>query len=328
MNISEFAKRCGVSPATVSRYFSGSAGMSPELSERIRKAAEETGYQPSSKYQRRKGGPGGPIVVVVPYLHHRFQIDILSELQRYCDELTRPMAILCYHEKQDPAMCLHQIRAMNPAGVVLLHEGGDTLFYQSLSDLRLPMVMCSGLSATRKVPSVHINDLAAAYDGANYLLGLGHSKIGIISDEPEAVSSGSQRIMGCRKALTDAGLSLPDSHIAYAWYSFEDGRRGMETLLERQLGLTAVFVFSDEMAAGAMAALHDHGLSIPEDISVLGFDNGSQALETRPALSSVAQPVELVARRSIDELLEGSRETAESITLPHTLALRDSCRAL
>ena len=328
MNIREFAQYCGVSPATISRYFSGNASMSPELNERIRKGVQKTGYQPSAKYQRRKSEYVGPIVTVIPYLHHRFQIDILSELQKYCDELGRSMVILCYHEKQDPRVCLTQIRALSPTGIVLLHEGGDTLFYKSLSDLDVPLVVCSGLSATRQVPSVRIDDLTAAYDGANYLLGLGHRNIGIISDKAEAVGSGSQRIMGCRKALADAGLILPEDNIAYAWYAFDDGYRGMETLLRRNLGITAVFVFSDEMAAGAMACMHDQGIRVPEDISVLGFDNGSQALETRPALSSVAQPVVQVARRSIDRLLETGHRNVETITLPHSIVARESCRQL
>ena len=116
--------------------------------------------------------------------------------------------------------------------------------------------------------------------------------------------------------MADAGLALPEENIAYAWYAFEDGYRGMETLLGRNLGITAAFVFSDEMAAGAMACLHDHGVKTPDDISVLGFDNGSQALETRPALSTVAQPVEQIARRSIDKLLEPGGQNVESIS-PH-----------
>ncbi len=302
--------------------------MSPELADRIRKGAQKTGYQPSAKYQRRKSGHIGPIVTVIPYLHHRFQIDILSELQKYCDELERSMVILCYHEKQDPKVCLAQIRALSPAGIVLLHEGGDTLFYKSLSDLRTPLVVCSGLSAISQVSSVRIDDLRAAYDGANYLLHLGHRHIGIISDKAEAIGSGSQRIMGCKKALADAGLALPEENIAYAWYTFEDGYHGMETLLQRNLAITAVFVFSDEMAAGAMACLHDHGMKAPQDISVLGFDNGSQALETRPALSTVAQPMVQVARRSIDKLLESGGQNVETITLPHTIVVRESCRKL
>ncbi len=328
MNISEFAKLCGVSPATISRYFSGNATMSAELRERIRSEAERTGYQPLAKYQRRKAGLAGPIVTVIPYLHHRYQVDILSELQRYCEELERPMMILCQHEHRNASICLAQIRALQPAGIVLQHEGSESLFYPSLSDLHTPMVMCSGPSSTRQVSSVHIDDLTAAYDGANYLLELGHRNIGVISDEAEAIGSGSLRIMGCQKALADAGLALPEQNITHAWYSFEDGYKGMDTLLRRNLAMTAVFVFSDEMAAGAMACLHDHGIRVPEDISVLGFDNGSQALETRPALTTVAQPVQQIARRSIDMLLTPEKGRVESITLPHSIVVRDSCRKL
>lgn len=329
MNISEFAKYCGVSAATVSRYFSGKAAMSPEIRAAIAKAVQETGYQPSDKYQRRKAGRSGPILTIIPYLHHRFQADILAELQTYCDVLERQMVIICYRDGTSLDSCLEQIRAIRPSGIVLLHEGGDAVFYKPLADMHIPIVVCSGLSITRRVSAVHIDDLSAAYDGTNYLLQLGHKRIGIISDRAQAIGSGSQRIMGCQKAMADAGLPLPQEYISHAWYSFEDGYRGMMRLLERQLSLTAVFVFSDEMAAGAIAALQDQGLDVPGDISILGFDNSSQAHEIRPALTTVGQPLVQVARRSIDKLLEEGAATAvESIVLTHQIVERDSCRQL
>lgn len=329
MNINEFAKLCGVSPATVSRYFSGNAAMRSELSGRIRKLAEETGYQPSEKYQRRKVGGNGPIVTIIPYLHHRFQVDMLSELQKYTDSLKRQMIIICQPESDQLQACIPQIRNVNPTGVVLLHEGSDTDFTEFFKTPSIPMVLCSGLSMTRKISSVHIDDLIAAYDGANYLIRMGHKSIALISDQAEAIGSGSQRIMGCQKAFSDAGLNLPYEHIAHAWYSFEDGYKAMNELMARKIQFTAVFVFSDEMAAGAIAALHDRGIKVPEDISILGFDNGSQALETRPMLSTVGQPLEQIARRSIDIVISGGYDSeVESIILPHIIVERESCRKL
>jgi DNA-binding LacI/PurR family transcriptional regulator len=329
MNIHEFAKRCGVSPATVSRYFSGNATMSHGLSERIRQVAEETGYQPSAKYQRRRVGGNGPIVTVTPYFKHRFQIDMLTELQHYADELGRHMVVLCQHESMHTQNCTSLIRSINPVGIVLLHEGGDREFLEFLNPPAIPMVFCSGQSITQRIPSVHIDDLTAAYDGANYLIRKGHKHIVLISDQAEAISSGSKRIMGCKKAFADADLQLPDNHIAHAWYSFADGYRAMTELLGRGLTFSAVFAFNDEMAAGALAALKDHRIRVPEDVSVLGFDNGSQAVEIRPQLTSVGQPLDQIARRSIDIILsgEGQSELA-SIILPHTIMERDSCRNL
>lgn len=329
MNINEFAKLCGVSPATASRFFSGNAALSPERSEHIRRLAEETGYQPSKRYQRRKAGGNGPIVALIPYLHHRYQVDLLSELQRYAGSLQRQMLILCESESERVQQCIPLIRSINSAGLVLLHEGSDGEFSPLLGVPAIPMVLCSALSVTKTISSVHIDDLAAAYDGARYLIGCGHTSIAVISDQAEAIGSGSLRIMGCQKAFLDAGLQLDDDRIVHAWYSFADGYAAMNRLLDRKIRFTAVFVLSDEMAAGAMAALHDRGIKVPEEISVLGFDNGYQALEIRPLLTTVGQPLEQIACRSIDILLAGNCTAApESIVLPHTLVERQSCRRL
>lgn len=327
MNIKEFAKLCGVSPATVSRYFSGTAPTSPEISEIISRAASETGYHPSPKYQRRKPGGNGLIIAVISYWHHAFQFDLVHELQSYCEELGKKLVVMCSEEEKMEQL-IPLIREISPEGVVLLHEGSDTIFYDALSDSRIPMVMCSAASLTRKVSSIHIDDITAAYDGTNYLLGLGHRDIVVISDEAEAISSGSQRIMGCKKAMADAGLVLRDEAIAYAGNSFSDGYYGMEVLLKRNIPMTAVFVFNDGMAAGVCSALRDKGYRVPDDISVLGFDGSSSSLEVRPRLSTVGQPVEQITHRSLDKLLSPHKNETESIVLGHTLIPRDSCRPL
>ena len=167
--------------------------------------------------------------------------------------------------------------------------------------------------------------MAAAYDGANYLIRLGHKNLGLISAKPQSISSGFQRIMGCKKALEDAGLALPDEHIVYGGSSVQDGYSAMNQLFERRLPISAVFVFSDDMAAGALASITDHGLSVPDDISLLAFDNCQVSLETRPHLTTIAQPIDLIAARSL-ELLWDYPETPESITLPHTIKKRASCK--
>lgn len=99
----------------------------------------------------------------------------------------------------------------------------------------------------------------------------------------------------------------------------------MNQLFERRLAISAVFAFSDDMAAGALASIMDHGLSVPDDISVMAFDNCAVSLETRPHLTTIAQPIDLIAARSL-ELLCDYPDTPESITLPHTIKKRASCK--
>ncbi len=112
-------------------------------------------------------------------------------------------------------------------------------------------------------------------------------------------------------------MSLPDKHIVYGGSSVQDGYFAMNQLFERRLPISAVFAFSDDMAAGALASIMD--------ISVMAFDNCVVSLETRPHLTTIAQPIDLIATRSL-ELLCDYPETPESITLPHTIKKRASCK--
>lgn len=327
MNIKEFAKLCGVSVATASRYFSGAAGLSPQLAAKIEAVAKTTGYSPAPAYQRRKPGGNGIIAAISPYWQQHFQLDLLQALHQSCEDAGKTLVILQDAPAALPRL-LPKLKSLNPEGVVLLHEGSDETFYKHLSAGRIPMVMCSGLSFTRRVPAVHIDDLAAAYDGMNYLLQLGHTQIALVSDRATAISSGSQRIMGCQKAMADAGLPLPGEHIVYAGNTFQHGYSAMQSLLVKKLPITAVFAFNDDMAEGAMAAILDHGMQVPRDISVLGFDGSSHSAHLRPALSTVAQPIQEIARRSIASLLARNKNDAASVAVAHTLLQRSSCARL
>lgn len=324
MNIKEFAKLCGVSAATVSRYFSGQATISPHLAQKIEETAKATGYSPNPVFQRRVPGGNGIFAAVVPHWQHHFLLDLLQTLHQQCEDAGK--TLLPLHTTPGRLETLMPlISKINPQGLFLLHEGSDETFFPALAGARIPMVMCGGLSFTRKVPSVHIDSIAAAYEGMNYLLGLGHKNIALISDESAAISSGSQRIMGCQKAATDAGVQLPQNRIAHAGNSFADGQAAMQCLLAQNSGITAVFAFNDDMATGAMCAIQAAGLRVPQDISVLGFDGGNRSLQTWPLLSTITQPIQQITSSSLQILLSQNKFSAISTVLGHSLTLRSSC---
>lgn len=322
MTIREFAKLCNVSPATVSRYYNGGVGLSPVVAKNIEKVAAEVGYKPVTRAHKSKAA-SRTFVVFVPIWRHCFFNDLLFYLEQTARKMNLQMMVLPSLD-QDLNACVSLLKAVSPIGVLLLDELVDDPLAELLYRERIPAVMCGSLSLNRLFPAVHIDDMAAAYDGANYLIGLGHKNIGIISAKPQTISSGFQRIMGCRKALEDSSLSLPDENIVYGGSSFQDGYLGMNELFDRKISITAVFTFSDDMAAGAIISIIEHGLSVPDDISVLAFDNCTVAKETRPRLTTLSQPIESIASRSL-ELLCDYPEAPESITLHHTLTERESC---
>ncbi|MDO4294756.1 MAG: LacI family DNA-binding transcriptional regulator [bacterium] len=320
MTIREFAKLCNVSPATVSRYFSGAANLSPEIAKTIQEKAAAFAYTPSS---RGKHSNSHFIFLFTPLWRHCFFNDMTALLQEKASSFSFQIAV--FPSKWDNyEACSELLTRFSPAGAILFDELLDDPLARLLQKQQIPTVMCGSLSLDHLFPAVHIDDLSAAYEGTNYLIGLGHTHIGVISARLQTISSGYQRVMGARKALEDASLSLPEEHIVYCGSSFQDGYEGMNALFLRKLPLTAVFAFSDDMAAGAIVSIQEHGLSVPEDISVLAFDNSSAALECRPKLSTIGQPLELIAQRSL-ELLTDYPSVPETITLRHSLIQRDSC---
>lgn len=326
MTIREFAALCGVSPATASRFFSGQGSLSPAVRSRIAEVAKKTGYTPPENYRgRRKAGT--TIAVVLPDLKHAFFSDIVARLRVHAEKHGKQLVLLVA-DRSDPRSVLLTLSSLSPMGVILLDESPDDKVAAAVASRNVPAIVCGALTMGRHFSSVHIDDMMAAYDGTGYLISLGHERIGILSDNSRAISSGFQRVTGCRKALEDAHLTLPDEYVLRVGTTFEQGYSGMETLLRQAPDLTAVFAFSDDVALGAMLYLQDHGLSVPDDISVLGFDDSSATRFARPPLTTVHQPLDAIAEQCVERLLQmqGTHDIT-SVTLSYHIVERKSCSA-
>lgn len=327
MTIREFAKLCGVSPATASRFFSGRGSISEPVRLRIEQVAKKTGYAPPDSFRGRRK-TSSIIAVLVPNFKQAFFTDMIEELRENAGRLGKRLLIFPMDES-NPQNTLALLSSCEPMGVILLHESVDFPLADALSRRNIPVVVCGALATGRRFSAVHIDDMMAAYDGANYLIGLGHKDIGFLSDGSRAISSGFQRLTGCRKAMQDAHLLMPDEHIEAGGMTFEDGYKEVDVLMERCPHLTAIFAFSDDLAAGAITRLREMGKRVPEDISVLGFDDNSMARRFNPQLTTVRQPMEQIAVKTLERLInmQGAHDVS-SLTLSCELAERESCRAL
>lgn len=327
INIREIARRCGVSPATVSRAISGKAPVREKTRLRIEETIREAGYQ--TDQQRRKQQKGRPraIGVFVPLLNHAFFQRVLDRLHALLEQRGDYMVIL---PERGPDTVEH-IKRMNLDGVILLSEETSSATIKQLRRMHVSVVICGALSLSRLCPAVHVDDLGAAYDGTNYLLNLGHRNIGFLCDSPRAISAGFQRITGCKKAMEDRGLTPMEELFRTCDSSYAGGYRAAGQLIRKHPELTAIFAHSDAAAIGAMAALMDAGYAVPGDISVLGFDDTELGEEFRPRLTCVAQPIEDIVSRSLDLLYAGMEqpgwEAPPAITLPHSFTTRDSVQA-
>lgn len=329
MTIYDIAKKSGVSAATVSRVLTGSAPVSNAARDKVMAAVESAEYVPQAR--RRKGQErSGLIGVFMPAFGHSYYDRVIEELQKKMAEREKNLLILPVNE-QNEASWMRRLSLIPLEGVILLQENTSDRLIELLREQNVPMVMCGALSLNKTFSSVHVDDIAASYDGVKYLLELGHRKIGLIADTPHDISSGFQRLTGSEKALRDEGIPCPEDWIVCKGCTYQNGYDAAGELLSRHPEMTALFAFSDVAAFGAMAAARDMGRRLPEDLSVLGFDDIVTEQNGLPRLTCVHQPMEQIVVKAL-ELLEqaavGEGEPISSVILPHCIVERESCKRI
>jgi LacI family transcriptional regulator len=261
-------------------------------------------------------------------MDHPFAQRLLWELQRRIGPYRKTLLVLPEGENSLP----QRIRRLPLEGAVLLSAELTEETLAALREAGFPLVMCSALPLHKDLPSVRVDDLAAAYDGTRHLLDLGHRRIGFITASPRSIDSGFLRITGCRRALEDRGIP-PEERLFFSGDSgYDSGYRGAGRLLEEEPSLSALFAHSDISALGALAALRDRGLRVPGDLSVLGFDGIPAGEQHRPRLSCVRQPAGEIVEKTLELLAGGAGDPGNrsplSIILKHVISPGESCRNL
>ena len=307
MTIKDLARLSGYSVGTVSRALNGLPNVSEQARSAILALAQERGYQLNTNAKYLKQIHSSGIVAVVTGTSNELFAQMIERIQQTLPTDRYPLTVDYVDENEDPVeRALHLSREKKPAGLLFLGGDASRLGFDNLS-------------------SVTTDDVEAAECAMEYLLESGHRRIGVIAGDLSCSGPSRLRYEGCLLALERCGLTLPDECCATARYAFQDGYDAALRLLE-QPGLTAIFAMSDVMAIGAMRALHDRGLRIPEDISVIGFDGLELGEFYTPKLTTIRQQASLLVDRGV-ALLLGTLErgaVARHETVPFTLAVRES----
>lgn len=316
--IRDVAKNAGVSPATVSRYFHGKSIVTKDAAKRIETAVRDLGYVPVYKQKNP-----GVVAVLIPDLKLAYFSEVLKELleavPRYgCRMIFIPMT----GEGETYKLFFKEL---DITGVIYLEENADQDMQNYIAAKNIKTVIFGAISNDKRCKMVHINDLAAAHEGARYLLQLKHQQILILSDHPKSISSGFQRITGCRRAFEEYGLEFDESNIKYGELTYDSGYRLGAQALEEGKKFTAVFAFSDEAALGVISALGEAGLHVPQDISVLGFDGISLSRQVTPKLTTISQPIKKMVEQTLDSFQNPKKEENIEITLPYRLEQGGTC---
>jgi LacI family transcriptional regulator len=211
-------------------------------------------------------------------------------------------------------------------GVIMLHEIKDHHFYDFLEAAGIPALLATFDRKDSNFCSIHVDEEKSAREAVEHLLSLGHRKIDMLS--AEGFTFGLKRATGYRQALREAGIGVEEQRVVFTpAFTPASGRLGMKTLLERKHELSAVFAATDELAIGAMRAIWEAGLRVPQDISVMGFDDIDISAYLSPGLTTVRQPLVELGESSanlINSLICEEKVNRAPIILPHTLILRES----
>lgn len=334
MDIRDIARLSGYSLGTVSRVLNGHPNVSDKARMRVLKVVEEVGYEPNSNARFLKMQGRTAIAVFVKGARNLLFADILERIQALLSEADEQADVVYLDEDENEVLsAIHYQQVRHPKGMLFL--GGDPAFFKtSYGRVSVPGVLVTNTAAGlafKNLSSVSTNDVEAAREVVEYLFSRGHRRIGIVGGNRALSQVSGRRLHGAEEALRAHGIELDyERDYEPCHFSMEEGYDAMVRLIMRSPDLTAVFALGDAIALGAMRAVFDMGLSIPGDLSLVGFDGVNSSQFSIPRLTTIRQDTRLIATRSVETLLASFAGEAKPVRemVPFQLLKRESVRAL
>ena len=334
MTIKDLSAQTGYSVGTISRVLNNQPNVSEKARRAILAAAEESGFQLNANAKQLKQQQSNTILAVVKGTSNQFFAGLVEAIQTRLAETPHPL-VVDYIDEDDNEVrrALQLCREKKPLGVLFLGANRQNL-QADFGKIKQPCVVvtnnASGLDFSN-LSSVASDDRQATRTAIDALVSMGHRKFAVIGGEHRVSGTAGMRYQGCLEAFRANGIDF-DQELDYeaVRFSYDGGYHAAERLLERGREFTALFAMADVMAIGAIRALTDHGLRVPEDVSVMGFDGLKIGDYTVPKLATIRQNVDAMAEESIRLLLENisaSRDPRHE-TVPVTLELKESVKCV
>jgi len=330
--ISEVARLAGVSSATVSHVMNKTRKVNPETVERVESAIRELDYRPNAQARSLKTGLSRQVGVINLSSIDPYFSEVLLGIERVAN--AQGYAVLMEHSGYDERQQMVNLNLLLENGVdgVIINSPMVTdEFYALLRKLTIPCVMLQFYDETLPVDFIHTDDLNAAYQATAYLLDLNHTRVACIAGWANPEHSAYQRRAGYQKALLERGLPIRKDYFVVSQYSIEEGYNYFKQLRALPESPTALITYSDLLALGVLRAAADMGLSVPGDVSVIGFDDIELASYTVPRLTTVYQEKAVMGQMAFERLhqrIQNPGLPLERKVLPTHLVVRESCGLL
>lgn len=322
--IRSVAARVGVSVATVSRALRKPDTVRPETREAVLRAVADLAYVPNAQARHFRRRASDTVILLVRDIGNPFYLDVYKGVEEAAS--AAGFKVLMGDARSDPARVaryVDMVRERHADGLVLMT---GRLPEDIADDALPPLVVVLEFLPGRRLPTIRIDNAGAAAGAVRHLIGLGHRRIAHLSGPiPEVMSAA--RAEGWRRALGEAGLDADPALAVWGDFSLAAGRAGIARLIDAGTAFTAVFAANDEMAVGAIAELKARGRRVPQDVSVVGFDDSVFAEAADPPLTTVRQPRRAIGARAMALMIDrlaGAALPEEDVVMPTELVVRGS----
>jgi LacI family transcriptional regulator len=334
--IEDVAERAGVSISTVSRVVNQSVPVEPGTEARVREAIDELGYRPNLLARSFRRRVTQTIGLLVPDISNPFFAEVARAIED-AGFASGYSVVLCNSDLSEVKQetYIDVLLAKQVDGLILISTGfippeSGLDLMDRIGGAGVPCVVVDRDLGDLPIDQVMVDNHQGGFLAGRYLLQLGHRRIACVTGHRDLAPSAG-RIAGFQRALAESGIGTPSTALVSGNGHYEGGIAAAQELLNRGEEFTAVFAFNDLMAIGVIAALQRAGRRVPDDVSVIGFDNIPQTSAVFPAVTTIAQPTTDLGRRSVELLLEriNNRDApAQRLVLSTNLVERESCRPL
>ena len=326
VTIQDVAKTAGVSVSTVSRVLNSKVDVASETQDRILSIIDDLGYTTNLAARSMRSQKKNLVGLIMPDIAYPFAIEVMKGVNRAIAESEFDLLVYTTGDVRKSGRAFHEQKYVSlltnsiSDGVIIVAPVAGEF------NIDAPIVSIDPLASKPSYPAVHATNYQGAMDAMNYLIGLGHKRIGFISGRAELESS-NRRLKGYRDALEKAGLPIDENLIASGDYTTVTGISGARHLLGLEDPPSAIFASNDQMAMGVFQVAEEMGLRIPDDFSVIGFDNITESKYM--GLTTIDQFISemgYVATQMLIKLINDVPLDDQIYRMQTRLVIRNSCR--
>lgn len=329
-SIKDVAKEAGVSIATVSRVLNDIDVVNEDTKKKVLDAIKELGYRPNIVARSLKTQRTKTIGILIPDISSQFYPEIVRGAEDVAN-IYDYNVILCNSDfdVEKEKEYLRVLKEKMVDGVIYMSSSFNEEILELINELDLNTVLVESKDKEDRLPSVTIDNVSATYEATKYLIGKGLKNLGFIGVKGDTMNAWGERFVGFEKAINEAGLELDSELVHFDSLKVKSGYEAAEKFINSKKKFDGIICASDEIAMGVINGLRDNGITVPRDVSVIGFNNNYAASIFYPKITTISQPsydMGSVAMRMLIKLLANKPLEEGHFILDYELIERDSTK--